>query len=56
MKSIRKDMIIDHDSIANLKLEKQILLQANHEFIVGMDFIFQNEKRIYFIMEYVQGG
>lgn len=40
MKSIRKDMIIDHDSIANLKLEKQILLQANHKFIVGMDFIF----------------
>jgi len=26
MKSIRKDLIIDHDSINNLKLEKQILL------------------------------
>jgi serine/threonine protein kinase len=30
MKSIRKDMIIDSDSIANLKLEKQILLQNHH--------------------------
>jgi len=26
MKSIRKDLIIDHDSIHNLKLEKEILL------------------------------
>ena len=54
MKSIRKDLIIDHNSINNLKLEKQILLQNRDEFIVSMDFIFQNEQRVYFIMEYIQ--
>lgn len=54
MKSIRKDLIIDHDSVHNLKLEKEILLQNSNNFLVSMDFIFQNDRRIYFIMEYVQ--
>jgi hypothetical protein len=40
MKSIRKDIVIDHDSIANLRLEKLILLQVNHPFIISMEYVF----------------
>ena len=36
MKSIRKDIVIENDSIENIKLEKLILLQVNHPFIVTM--------------------
>ena len=56
MKSIRKDVVIDNDSLENIKLEKLILLQVTNPFIVSMQYVFQRSYRIYFIMEYVQGG
>lgn len=54
MKSIRKDIVLDNDSLENIKLEKLILLQVNHPFIVGMQFVFQRSYRIYFIMDYIK--
>lgn len=40
MKSIRKDIVIEHDSVENLHLEKLILLQVDHPFIISMEFVF----------------
>lgn len=54
MKSIRKDIVIEHDSIENIHLEKMILNQVNHPFIISMDFVFIKELRIYFIMDFIQ--
>lgn len=56
MKSIRKDIVLDNDSIENIKLEKLILLQVNNPFIVSMQYVFQRSYRIYFIMEFVPGS
>lgn len=56
MKVIRKDIVIEHDSIDSLEVEKLILLQVNHPFIIGMDYVFQKAYRIYFIMDFIQGG
>lgn len=28
----------------------------NHPFLVNMEFVFQNEFRIYFIMQFINGG
>lgn len=54
MKSIRKDIVLDNDSVENIKLEKLILLQVNNPFIVSMMFVFQRSYRIYFIMDYIK--
>ncbi len=56
MKSIRKDIVLESDSLENVLLEKLILLQVNHPFIVSMEFVFQRSYRIYFIMDYIKGG
>jgi hypothetical protein len=40
MKSLRKDVIIDYDQVESTKLEKEILLQADHPFLVGMHYVF----------------
>jgi serine/threonine protein kinase len=56
MKSIRKDVVLDNDSLENIKLEKLILLQVSHPFIVGMQFVFQRSYRIYFIMDYIKSA
>lgn len=56
MKCIRKDVVIDQDFFESLKLEKDILYNVEHPFIVSMDFVFQNDFRIYFIMDFIKGG
>lgn len=56
MKCIRKDMILDSSQFDSLRLERDILYQIDHPFIVGMEYVFQNEFRIYFLMNFIKGG
>jgi serum/glucocorticoid-regulated kinase 2 len=56
MKCIRKDTVLENDSIESLKLEKEILYNIEHPFIVGMDYVFQNKERIFFLMDFIEGG
>jgi serine/threonine protein kinase len=56
MKCIRKDVILKNENMDSLKLEKEILYEINHPFIVGMDYVFSDEVRIYFLMDFVEGG
>jgi serum/glucocorticoid-regulated kinase 2 len=56
MKCIRKDIIIDNEQFDNIKLEKDILFNIDHPFVVGMEFVFQTEARIYFLMNFISGG
>jgi serine/threonine protein kinase len=54
MKSIRKDVIIDLEQIESTKLEKEILMQLEHTFIISMDYVFQTDVRIYFLMKFAK--
>jgi len=54
MKSIRKDIVIDQEAIQNVHLEKLILLQVNHPFIISMEYVFQKSYRIYFLMDFIK--
>lgn len=56
MKSIRKDLVIDNNGLECLQIEKLILLQANHPFIISLECVFTKEARVYFVMPYIQGG
>ena len=50
MKSIRKDVVLQHESLESLKVEKLILLQVQHPFIISMEQVFSTDTRIYFVM------
>ena len=56
MKSIRKDKIQDYDKVESTKLEEHILLNSEHPNIVSLDYVFHSEIRIYFVMQFIQGG
>ena len=56
MKSLRKDVIIDYDQIESTLLEKKILQEADHPFLVGMEYVFQTDLKIFFVMKFVRGG
>ena len=32
------------------------MFEADHPFLVGMDYMFQSETRLYFVMPFVRGG
>ena len=56
MKSLKKSVIIEYDQVESTKLEKDILMQADHPFLVGMEYVFQTELKIFFVMKFVRGG
>ena len=56
IKSIRKDILIEMDQVDNTILEKDIMFECDHPFLVSMDYLFQNDLRLYFVMPFVRGG
>ena len=56
MKMMRKDQIISEELIDNILLEKNILIEAQCEFILSLSFFYQTKERIYFITPFIKGG
>ena len=56
IKSIRKDVIIKAEMVANTELEKNIMLECDHPFLIKMDYLFQDKLRLYFVMRYIPGN
>jgi serum/glucocorticoid-regulated kinase 2 len=48
--------LIKKDQIQQIKTERNILEQARHEFIVGLEYCFHSPTRVYFAMKFMQGG
>jgi cGMP-dependent protein kinase len=55
LKSVSRKKIISHRLHECLNLERKILLSIEHQFIVKLVKTFKDDKRIYFLLEYVQG-
>ena len=32
------------------------MFECDHPFLVGMEYLFQNDLRLYFVMPFVRGG
>lgn len=56
IKVIRKDVLIEFEQVESTKLEKDILFAADHPNLVGMDFLFTSDTRLYFVMPFINGG
>ena len=56
IKVIRKDVLIEYNQIKNTKLEKDIMFKCQHQFLVGMEFLFMSELRLFFVMPFIRGG
>ena len=40
VKSLRKDILIQYDQVDSTVLEKNIMLECEHPFLCGMDYLF----------------
>jgi len=53
--SMRKDKLIERGYISSMRTKKDILFSADHPFLAGMDYMFNHETRLYYVMPHIQG-
>eukprot|EP01088_Endostelium_zonatum_P011330 TRINITY_DN25464_c0_g1_i1.p1 TRINITY_DN25464_c0_g1~~TRINITY_DN25464_c0_g1_i1.p1 ORF type:complete len:473 (-),score=75.91 TRINITY_DN25464_c0_g1_i1:108-1526(-) len=56
MKVLTKKSIIEKNELEHTKTERSILMRLDHPFLVHLYYSFQSSDKLYFIMDYVNGG
>lgn len=56
LKILKKNEIMRLKQFEHIKNEVQILAEIQHPYLVNLQGHFQDEKRLYMVLEYVQGG
>ena len=56
MKTLKKADVLRRNQVAHVKAERDILAEADNEWVVKLFFSFQDSENLYFVMEYIPGG
>lgn len=56
MKTLKKSNVIKRNQVAHVKAERDILAEADNEWVVKLYYSFQDKDSLYFVMDYVPGG
>jgi len=56
MKILHKSDVFNRNQAAHVKAERDILAEADNEWVVKLYYSFQDEENLYFVMDYVPGG
>ena len=49
-------MLLEKDAVSNTQLEKEIMLDVDNPFLINMQYLLQDDFRLYFVMPFVNGG
>ncbi|XP_006832026.1 PREDICTED: serine/threonine-protein kinase LATS2 [Chrysochloris asiatica] len=56
MKTLRKRDVLNRNQVAHVKAERDILAEADNEWVVKLYYSFQDKDSLYFVMDYIPGG
>jgi len=56
MKILRKSDMVMKEQLAHVRAERDILVEADHQWVVKMFYSFQDVGNLYLIMEFLPGG
>ncbi|KAJ8920544.1 hypothetical protein NQ315_005413 [Exocentrus adspersus] len=56
MKTLRKSDVLKRNQVAHVKAERDILAEADNEWVVKLYYSFQDSDILYFVMDYIPGG
>jgi len=53
---LNKKNILENNELEHTKTEKNILQKLAHPFLVNLNYSFQTSDKLYFVMDYINGG
>ena len=56
MKVLRKAEMVEKEQVAHVRAERDILVEADHQWVVKMFYSFQDPANLYLVMEFLPGG
>ena len=56
MKVLAKAKMLEDEQVAHVRAERDILVEADHQWVVKMYYSFQDAINLYLIMEFLPGG
>ena len=57
VKVLQKQQIMKRNEVKHIMSEKNVLIKnLKHPFLVGLHFSFQTTDKLYFVLDYVNGG
>ena len=56
MKVLKKDMVRRNKQVEQAKTERRILERIQHPFVVKLKYAFASPDKLYFVLDYCQGG
>ena len=57
IKVLKKDAIIKRNEVKHIMAERNVLIRnLTHPFLVGLHYSFQSKDKLYFVLDYVNGG
>jgi serum/glucocorticoid-regulated kinase 2 len=56
MKILRKRTVVARSQIDHTKAERALLQALQHPFLMTLRYAFQSKEKLYFVMDYFQGG
>jgi len=56
MKILRKADMLEREQVAHVRAERDILVEADHQWVVKMFYSFQDPMNLYLVMEFLPGG
>lgn len=56
MKTLSKQDVLKRNQVAHVKAERDILAEADNEWVVKLYYSFQDAQNLYFVMDFIPGG
>ncbi|XP_068231586.1 serine/threonine-protein kinase tricornered isoform X2 [Palaemon carinicauda] len=56
MKILRKADMLEKEQVAHVRAERDVLVEADHQWVVKMFYSFQDPINLYLVMEFLPGG
>lgn len=56
IKILNKKELVDNAQVEHTLTEKTVLQHANHPFLVGLNYAFQTDNKLYFVLDFMKGG
>ena len=57
IKVLSKEAIIRRNEVKHIMTERNVLIKnLKHPFLIGLHYSFQSNDKLYFVLDYVNGG